>query len=308
TDTDTDTDTDDWSHCPGAAAWVGDESWTGALVATSDAVYCGGQNEARTLAEELAAKTKLRIPEGTYKMPAAEGEHTLAIPACTIRQDAATQPGMNGPGSTEVSPATYAGTTYSYVTGTQPMLSSGGAIWSFDHTVVLVGPEGGDPQPHTLDGTVGDTSTGAGADFVARADGVSSYDIEAIAFQPCRDDTWPKNLHTVEFDGGSVEIEVWIGNDLVITAPAGFTRARGELDGTAFDITSYFQLVYRPGHHHFDRHFAVVFDAPIGDACSLLVENVDMQQGTQTALVSVADCALTATGSRSVTAEDWVVE
>ena len=38
--------------------------------------------------------------------------------------------------------------------------------------------------------------------------------------------------------------------------------------------TLYFKLVDSADHHHFVRDFAVLFDAPIGDACGLKVLSI----------------------------------
>ena len=212
---------------------------------------------------------------------------------------------MAGTGSTDVSPSSFGGTTYTYLRGSQPMSSTDGASWTLDHTIILVGDEGAAPNELVLDGAAPDPTTGASATFVLYGDGETAYDVTAKTFQPCMDDSWIRNVHSVEFDGGTIELELYLGTDVVITAPAMLTHATGTLDGTAFDITDYFQLVYRPDHHHFGRHFAVLFDAPIGDACGLLIEDVDGQAGTTTAVVSTADCALTALETRATTAEDW---
>lgn len=296
-----------WAHCPDETAYVGDDAWTATIEATASAVYCGGSNEGRTLEQERAAKAKLKVVQGAWPVPHADGAYDLALPVCTLFADTAAQPGVAGAGTTDVSPTSYGGTTYTYLTGSQPMAATDGATWTLGHALRLVGPEGDVPAPLVLDGGMSDPTTGEGGTFTLYASGTSPYDVEATTFQPCVDDAWIRNVHTVTFDGGEIVLELYIEDNPIVTAPATLVRASGTLDGTAFDEDDYFQLVYKPDHHHFGRHFAVIFDAPIGEVCALRVEDVDGQAGTTTATVTAAGCDLAALGSRTVTAEDWTV-
>ena len=43
--------------------------------------------------------------------------------------------------------------------------------------------------------------------------------------------------------------------------------------GVSFIQTDFWRLVYLPGHHHFTRDHALLFDEPIGNACGLKIEN-----------------------------------
>jgi hypothetical protein len=80
--------------------------------------------------------------------------------------------------------------------------------------------------------------------------------------------------HTIAFAGGQIVLDVRItgrvGGSVMLAA---FTSASGTLDGTAFTQSDYWKLVYSADHHHFTRNFAVLFDAPIGDACGLKILN-----------------------------------
>lgn len=293
-----------WDHCTGA--YEGDTSWVGLVKPNSNALYCSASNEARTLPEELAAKAELRVIPGSWAVPSVEGDFSLSLPVCAMRKDNAIS--MGGVGSTTVSPQSFAGTTYTYLDGVQPLSDSLGASWSLAHTLVLVGDEGADPDPLVLDGYENSAESGTGATFVLYPEGGDRYATSAMTFAPCMDPSWTNNVHTVTFEGGSIEIELYLGDDPIITAPGNFVHASGTLDGTDFDITNFYQLIYRPGHHHMTRNFAVLFDAPIGSACGLLVEDTDMQQGTTTSVVSLADCGLAAIEARSVTAEELVLK
>jgi hypothetical protein len=159
-----------------------------------------------------------------------------------------------------------------------------------------------------IDGTTIDPSTGAGSTFILHEDSQSRYDPAAMTFVDCQDDTLDLNRHAVTFDGGTVEVELWLGDSFDITGPCTFARAAGVLDGVPFDVVDFFRLAYRPGHHHFDRHFAIVFDEPIGAACALRVEEVDDLEGTTTAVVSLAACDLGVIETRATLEESWVVE
>ena len=86
-----------------------------------------------------------------------------------------------------------------------------------------------------------------------------------------------------------------------------FHSASGTLDGTAFSTEDFFQLVYLPGHHHFTRNFAVLFDAPIGKACGIRIEAVNNLDGDVTAVVSTAGCDLAPLETRAVSAETYTI-
>ena len=291
-----------WDWCPDRSSFVGDAGWTGSLTVTEGALFCSSANEGRTLPQEKAAKSRLRLIPGDYALPTVEGHHNIGFAAC-IEQGAA-GPALNGAGATDVSPSTFAGTTYTYLNGAQPLVQ-GDQDWTLDHTLVLAGPEGQDPAPLSIDGKENDAVSGTGASFVLHEAGTDPYALESMAYAPCMDPTWDENIHTIQFEGGEVEIHLYLGlNGIILTGPSAFTRATGSLDGSSFDLDSFYQLIYRPGHHHFDRHFAVIFDAPIGDACALLIEDLDYQEGTTTAIVHTADCDLTALEARNVISED----
>lgn len=296
-----------WPHCPDASAYAGDATWTGVVQATGDALYCSTSNEGRTLEQEVDAKTLFRVIEGTYAVPAEEGEYAIAFPVCTLRADELTQPKVDGTGTTYASPSDFGSTRYTYLDGTQPMRADDGAGWSLDHTMVLVGPAGETPEALVLDGGEGDASTGADAVFTVYRDGDSVEDTTAIVFDSCLGAAWDENLHTVTFDGGDVALDLYLSDETIVTGTAQLVHASGTLDGTAFEVDNFFQLIYRPDHHHYNRHFAVIFDAPIGDVCALRIEEIDAQVGTTTAVVSTAACDLSVIETRATSAEDWVV-
>ena len=303
-DTDSDGDTDAWSHCPDGESYAGDSTWSARAEVTAEAVYCGTFDEGRTLEQELAAKAQLRIVEGSYPLPTTPGQVQLTLPLCTRRAPDVGRQGMSGGGQTTVSSSTVSGTSYVVLQGSQPM--SDGTHWSLAHLLRLAGDEGNPPEPLLLDGSGFDAESGAGAELWLLPEGCNTGDPSTAFFAPCLDvQRWERQEHQVSFDGGEITLELWIGSSPEGTEPGAFTAARGMLDGAEFAIDNYFQLIYRPEHHHFRRHFAVIFDRPLGDVCALRIEEVEPWEETPTARVSTGDCQLATLGTRTVTAETW---
>ncbi len=327
TDTDTDADTDAdadadtadplgtgpytdsslWTHCPGSDAYLGDSAWEGSLVATVNAVYCGAFDEQRSLEQELTDKALLKVVEGSYPLPTQEADYDLSLPLCTLRAQPPEQPEMAGTGHTTVSPQVWSDTTYTYLEGSQPMASPDGTEWTLEHIMLMVGEVDAVPDPIVLDGATRDESSGSGADLVLFQEGASSLDVDAISFQACLDESWSLNVHGFQFDGGQVELDLYLGENVVVTAPGAFTRAQGTFRGVSFDQQDYFHLVYRPEHHHYGRHFAVLFDEPIDDVCALRIENVDTQPGNGSTTLATADCDLQVIEYLDMTAETFEV-
>jgi len=313
-DTDTDTDTTDpeWEDdCPPSTAWIGDESWTGTVHANTEAVYCGAFDEERTLEQEMAAKMLVKIPRGTYKVPADAGKkYELSFPVCTKTVNTTLEPQViKNPGTADVTVNPWSGVDYTYIHMFQPLVlpTKDASPWWFEPTFVLVGKTGATPDVLELDGGPKGTD-GSGADFYVYADGKDYFDITTVNAKTCMDPSWTKNTHTVDFDGGNIILELWLGENTTQTAPGMFTKAYGNIDGDAFDSRDYFQLIYRPTHHHFQRNFAVLFDAPLGKACGIKIEDVDPIDAEPTAVVHTINCDLSNIEERSVTAETIEIE
>jgi hypothetical protein len=151
---------------------------------------------------------------------------------------------------------------------------------------------------------------GSQIDLYVYADGMNYYDVTTVHAKTCDDPTWTLNTHTVEFDGGNIILELRLGENTTQTAPGMFEHAYGYFDGGAFDSDDYFQLIYRPTHHHFQRNFAVIFDAPIGKVCGLKIEDIDaIDDDTKpTAVVHTINCDLSNIEERAVTAETMEIE
>jgi hypothetical protein len=312
TDADADTDTVDpaWAFCPPSTAWIGDESWTGTLAVTTGAEYCGAFDEERTLEQELAAKMLVKIVRGTYPVPVETGkDYALSLPVCMKTANPNLQPQFIAkPGTAEVDINTFSGTDYVRVAGLQPLALPTAEPWWFQPTFVLVAKVKGEvPDVLTLDGGPMGFS-GVSAALSVYADGMDQYDVTTVQAKICEDPTWTTNEHTVTFDGGNIKLVLRLGQNTTQTAPGMFTEAFGNIDGGAFNSDEYFQLVYRPTHHHFGRNFAVLFDSPINGACGIKIEGVDALENEPTAVVHTIDCDLTEIEEREVTDETFEVE
>jgi hypothetical protein len=61
-------------------------------------------------------------------------------------------------------------------------------------------------------------------------------------------------------------------------------------------------------HHHFERTFAVLFDAPIGGACGLRAEHLSPWPDPPSAPMALrtVDCALAPVETRAITEHTYV--
>jgi len=287
TDSDTDVDVEPWSWCPDGDAWVGDESWTGTLTATGGALYCSAPEEGASFAELLADKRQLLIVEGSWAHPSDLAVHDMALPVCT-RFPGDAHADMDGVGTVEMSFYDYDGGQY-LAEGTQPLTDG--------YTITYKLGSGGSTFDLTLDG--GGSDGGGNASW---------WSIGGVDVRPCRDDSWNAETHLISFEGGQVELLLQVqretGGDMSAgTEQSAFPWAAGSLDDTDFDITEPFQLLYSPDHHHFGRHWVVLFDEPIGEACGLQVDVDDIS--VDAATVQLVDCNLDGVETRAVTEVDF---
>jgi hypothetical protein len=96
-----------------------------------------------------------------------------------------------------------------------------------------------------------------------------------VVLDSCTHETGTLHTHTVELEGGELELSLRIGQSFASTEPGAFTGATGTWQGQAFEQLDYFKLIYVPFHHHFTRSFIVLFDEPIGGACGLRLSDLD---------------------------------
>ncbi len=122
---------------------------------------------------------------------------------------------------------------------------------------------------------------------------------QIVFFVSCALQGLTSETHTIRFEGGEVQVTVAIdrkGGGLG-TEAGEFTRATGTFKGVTFNQADYFKLIYSPEHHHFVRHFGVLFDTPVDGACGLEVVNVGSSASDRRATrVFSVDCRLNRLG------------
>lgn len=318
----TDTDTVDPlpEGCPTALDYVGDASWPLHIIATDTALYCGLANESfrdwETMTvdwpQQRAHRVQLQLAPGTYPLPSADGEYALRLPLCVYFERDGAPSQLAGDGTLQITSNTFEGTRYVFYSYQQPMLSADGTT-SWVAEVTLSGMEPKEALATQLDGlplnrfnfgaNEGDLST----QLMLCSPHCTAPD-ELRFIDACHFVGFDTRRHLVTFDGGSVELDLRYGVSPASTEPGQFERASGTLDGTAFEYENYWDLVYTPEHHHFARHFLVLFDEPIGEACALAAEGLDENYwdefGPEPA-VRLLDCGLNELEERRVTGDDF---
>jgi hypothetical protein len=298
--------------CPNSSDYVGNAAWPDQLVVTSGATYCGAFKEIRNpnLEHEYAAKAKLTIVPGTYRLSNTAGTYDFSLPVCFERLAGVPVPSFAGAGQVKTIPSASTVSTYrsNGHTASQPLRSAASGTWSFSMRLSYW-TWSGTPAPPVLDGSVLDTYSTTGntpgyANQLELCDGTACDDQwEDVKFEACNPTTYPLNRHTITFDSEQVALDVRITGEVSVAEMIGaFTAASGTLDGTAFTQTDYWDLVYSADHHHFIRNFAVLFDAPIGGACGLKVLNfVGNNPGGSLPEVNTINCDLSNIAARTVT-------
>jgi hypothetical protein len=283
--------------CPSSADFVGSQSWLGKVQVTDSAEYCGTSREDRTLEQELAAKAKIRIAAGTYPLPDQAGTYSFAWPVCFEFPPGKEAPKFAGAGQVLLKRSAYTSDEFYRYTETQPVTSSQSTDLMFIGDLSDRTTPGAGLPPFVLDGrgpTLADTW-----DFVFMLchgkDCTGTWD--EVWFYSCGSDRDRLLRDTITFSGGQLVLELRIGLANAGTEPSSFVLASGTLDGTTFEQRNYWKLVYRPDHHHFARHFAVLFDAPIAGACGLKAEKV----GDAAVSVHTINCDLSNLAARAVT-------
>lgn len=294
---DTDLPEAPWTWCAGADAFVGPEGSASFL--SDDTPYCSLASEQRELADEVGAKAQIRFASGSFSLPDVEGTVPYRLPACTrLAGDAHLDLAGEGTVTTTVGSD---GTSSIYTWHiTQPLVDAAGDPWVLE--VYAAQSADGAPEPVRLDGGMGNPfSTPSLSISVSRPDDFADY----RAFGSCTMDAYPTDHHTVVFDGGQATFDLRIGESIASTEPAVYVRAQGTLDGVPFDVTDWWRLPYNPEHHHFSRHFGVLFDAPIGDACGLVARELDPWNEDPPGEIAVTSCDLSPLETRTVTSETW---
>jgi hypothetical protein len=293
--------------CPDSSKYVGDQAWQHQLQVTSDAEYCGGSNENRTIEQELAAKGKLRIAPGTYPLPETSGTYDFALPVCFEFPAGTTAPTFAGAGEIRATQSTISPNVYYTYRFSQPLTSAASAELIFQGLLSNTAAVGANSAPFILDGSAGDMVGTSGYSIGICQGATCAGAWSDIGFLGCNPNSYRLSQSTVTFSGGQIVLDLRIGQSMASTEPAMFVAASGTLDGTTFTQTDYWKLVYLPAHHHFVRSFAVLFQTSISGACGLKVLNVDPFNGAQLPKVTSIRCdlsdiaMLTVTGSLTPT-------
>lgn len=279
---------DPWEGCPAADTAVVDPGWIHTLRAPA-AEYCASFDENRDLRQERALKAVLRLAPGDYPLPTEGTEADFALPFCIQTADGTWRP--DGVGRIGVQTNAWQGRTNHRYSFSQPM-TDGTTTRQLEGTLNMV-LEAGEAPETVLDGRPGDPyGDDDGFDLVLCAAGDFCYGIERRDFDSCAFEGIAAQRHQLTLDRGELTLTLRIGESVAATEPGAFVRAHGTLDGAAFDVKDYWQLIYRPTHHHFGRDFAVLFDEPIGDACGIEISGVSPWPDEGTPEAWTIDCAL----------------
>lgn len=275
--------------CPGPEAYVGNRDWRSRLeIAAPGFQRCAywaessgsvdHRSTSNRLKATLAAKSIATVPPGSYPLIDELGPAPFALPLCFRVQGGTTATAGTG----TIGRRTYAG---------DPV---------FDF--ILPVPGQGVVQASAL-AQPGNPAVARDISSVSLCDDATCPPSGKIVFfVPCRIEGLTPEQHRVSFDGGQVDLTVEIDKTSAgLGTEAGqFTRARGSYKGVAFDQTDYFRLIYSPEHHHFVRHFAVLFEAPIDGACGLEVVNLAAGPMVRTVSAFPVDCQLNRLGELKV--------
>lgn len=284
--------------CPTSADFVGNKSWLGKVQVTNSAEYCGTSRENRTLEQELAAKAKIRIAAGSYPLPDQAGTYSFAWPVCFEFPPGKEAPKFAGAGQMLLKRAAYTTEEFYNYTESQPVTSSQSTDLLFIGDLSNRTTPGAGLPPFVLDG--GAPARLGTSQYVFllchSEDCIGMWD--EVQFYSCGSDQDRLLRDTITFSGGQLVLELRIGTSMAGTEPSSFVLASGTLDGKTFAQRDYWKLVYRPDHHHYTRHYGVLFDAPIAGVCGLKAEKV----GDDAVSVHTINCDLSNIAARPVTA------
>lgn len=280
---------DSFAHCPPPSAFVGDAAWGGRLV-VGDALYCAYPRQFNTLAEAAALKDRARVVSGEYPFPLAAAGAPYRLPACVERAPGAPEPSalVAGTVSAERRQNFDDPSERYYVSGELPRADGTAPRFRVDFRTAV-------EQPRL---EIGGVSTDFSALSLTRCATPGCDTASDVRYYPC---TFASNTcDEVDFTGGTLKVDQYHWAGAVGAGFAAPVRVRGALDGTTFDLSSYTQLTLSFGHHAFSRGLRVMFDAPIGGACGLEVEEIAEGASTE---VHLLDCAGVRLSSRARTAE-----
>lgn len=296
-----------WSWCPDASAYHGG-SWDWTIQAGEAAVYCvycSPSADSARLALELQRKAELRVVPGDYPIPPDVGEYAFRLPVCLRFVEPDTQPLIADPGLLTVSQSLRNGVPYLHFLIEQPLQTRSGEGWLFKANLVKPAEDG--QTRFSLDGSFpGPTAELAVAMQICELPCGYADDVRELA--SCRFDGVPPERHRLVFAGGEIDLRLRIspGYTMVGQLPALFERAEGDLDGQPFQQADYWKLAFTGGiQHYLNRHFLLLFDQPIGAACGLKAENLDVFCSAPPARLATVGCDLAEIEQRQISEESW---
>jgi hypothetical protein len=229
--------------CPGPEEYIGDD-WAGMLTVGTDQCFLAASIEGRPLEEMYSTQAIMRIAAGSYAVPIEEGTYPMRLPVCVQRFEPTDIFTLGDVG--EVTVQRYGEVVY--LSLWQDVYDQLGQAWRL--RVSMYG-EGTDVEVEI--GYI------LGEEY--------SYYMYENTFS-----YYERWRHHVTFSGGELTSDffaAWGG-----TPSSGLlVGASGTLDGVAFDQSDYWKLVNNHDHHFFGADWAVIFDAPIGGACGLRIDD-----------------------------------
>lgn len=217
----------------------------------------------------LARKTQFHLVEGDYFLPTSPGTYEISLQFCAFLQDDnLLSVDDTTPGRLVVSSDTVLGNPYLKYRYEQTFTDDDNDAWQFIWR--LEGYE----EDFSLGVQIGSEPwnvTTPKIEFLLcrSADCADSDDIRALT--SCAVPDWRLERHRFEYSSGQVEFDVLAETD-VWPARSKTQAARGQHRGQDFEVTGYWQLDSRLSDPWDNaRDLVVRFDAPIEDACALVV-------------------------------------
>lgn len=279
------------------------------LIAEDNAHYCVAPSDisASTLQETLADKAELWVTPGAY--PLVAGSFNLPVEV-TLLNGTVLSNAQNGVltvsdkiNYVDINSNSFTGFSYQL---SQTLSDGKGALYTFGASFAAFQEGTAPPETFLLDGTqmtytYFPPSSSYMRFWYCKGEGACNGANTIPGFGPCQPLDWDEQLTTVSFNGGEVALQLFIGPYWWGTEPAAFPAAWGNIDGVAFDQRDSFNLVYQPWMHHYLQDYAVLFDAPIGDACGLKIVGLERDTPSPTtATVHTIDCALLELEDRTI--------
>jgi hypothetical protein len=294
-----------WQGCPTAADYVGD-TWGLALEIDPGARFCNQGDESQTLASEFLRKTMVRIAPGSFAIPDVSIDPAVpfTLPVCFAfaHGDA---PVLDGTGEVRAFISPSGSDEFFNIMVRQPLMA-GSQPW--DLRLDIAGMRAAGQSVVVADGSMASDEFGFGLVTMQLCRGTDCYSSadQFRTISACDYSALPKQNHHIEFTDGSrtgiLDLDIHIGFSPASTEPAMFVLGSGNIGGVTFSQNDFWQLFYRPTHHHFSRDFGLLFEAPIGAACGVAVTELMGKE----AVLNTTDCDLNSLAtSWTITDSTW---